>query len=98
MSATTAVAKAAAPAQRLRSKKVAARPLLEAERNYSIPDGAAAAGVAAITFWRAIYAGHLQTYRAGRKRIVSGAQIKTWLESGGRTGNAKKGGGERCDK
>lgn len=65
-------------------------PLLEPNRNYSIPQGAAAAGVATITFWRAIYAGHLETYRAGRRRVVSGEQIKAWLDAGGKT--SKKGG------
>lgn len=60
-------------------------PLLELNRNYSIQDGAAAAGVSAITLWRAIYAGHLQTYRAGRRRIVNGEQIMTWLDAGGKT-------------
>jgi hypothetical protein len=62
---------------------------LESDRNYSVPDGARAAGVATITFWRAIYAGHLQTFRIGRRRIVSGSQILEWLKAGGKTGHSK---------
>ena len=61
-------------------------PTLEINRNYSVPDGARAVGVAPITFWRAIYAGHLQTYRIGRRRVVSGAQIQQWMDAGGKTG------------
>ncbi|MGH9847903.1 MAG: hypothetical protein ACREEM_55155 [Blastocatellia bacterium] len=64
----------------------AARPALDPQRNYSIPEGASVAGVAAITIWRAVYAGHCQTYRVGRRRIVSGAQLQAWLEAGGKTG------------
>ncbi|MBS1790590.1 MAG: hypothetical protein JST85_22925 [Acidobacteria bacterium] len=66
-------------------------PILELNRNYSIPLGAKVAGCSAITFWRAIYAGHLETYRIGRRRTVSGAQILAWLEAGGKTSRAGQG-------
>lgn len=82
MAAATVMAKAKPKA---RSKKQAQSPLLETDRNYSVSDGAAAAGVSGITFWRAIYAGHLLTYRVGRRRVVSGQQIKDWLDAGGKT-------------
>lgn len=63
----------------------AARRPFEINQNYSVKEAATVAGVSAITIWRAIYAGHLQTYRAGRRRILSGAQVKAWLDAGGRT-------------
>ena len=95
MAAATAIVKAITPPRqgkikRIATKRTTLRPLLEDGRNYSIAEGAAAAGVSAITFWRAIAAGHLQTYRAGRRRIVSGEHVKAWLEAGGKTGNVKK--------
>ncbi len=68
-----------------RKKKVTPRPLLENDRNYSVAEAAAAAGCAEITAWRAIYSGRLQTYRIGRRRVVSGAQVRQWLEAGGQT-------------
>lgn len=58
---------------------------LELNMNYSVADAASVAGVSAITLWRAIAAGHLKTYRVGRRRVVSGEQIKHWLENGGKT-------------
>ncbi len=81
------------PKAKPKSQTSPSGPLLELNRNYSIPDGAAAAGVAAITLWRAIYSSNLQTYRVGRRRVVSGQQIKEWLESGGKTSG--KGGGDQ---
>jgi excisionase family DNA binding protein len=97
MPVTTAVAKAKPAVKRGKAATKKAKrtpsPLLENQRIYSIPEGAAAAGVSTITFWRAIYAGHLKTYRAGRNRRISGEQIKTWLEAGGKT--SQKGGGEQ---
>lgn len=81
MSADTAVVKT----KTAKLKTAAVRPPLELNRNYSVPEAAAAAGVAAITLWRAIYAERLRTYRIGRRRVVSGAQIKTWLDEGGKT-------------
>lgn len=79
---------------RLRTKKTAAaksktkkpdnRPL-ELNVNYSVDDAAVVAGVAAITLWRAIGSNNLKTYRVGRRRVVSGQQIKDWLENGGKT-------------
>lgn len=58
---------------------------LELNMNYSVQDAVNVVGASAITLWRAIAAGHLETYRIGRKRLVSGEQLKRWLENGGKT-------------
>ncbi len=63
---------------------------LEPNQNYSIDDGAKAAGVSSITIWRAIYAGHLETHRIGRRRILSGSQILTWIQAGGKTSRSEQ--------
>lgn len=97
MSAMTVATKAKTKTKAKANKNNARLPL-ETNCNYSVPDGAAAAGVAPVTFWRAIYGGHLQHYRVGRRVILSGAQIKAWLDAGGRTSRVTKGGGERCEQ
>jgi hypothetical protein len=74
----------------IRKKRTVRRIPLELNRNYSVPEGAEAANVAPVTMWRAIAGNHLQTCRAGRRRIVSGQQIKDWLDAGGKT--SKEGG------
>ncbi|QQS46475.1 MAG: helix-turn-helix domain-containing protein [Acidobacteriota bacterium] len=86
--ATTQTAVKAKPSGRQKSKRLIVP--LDSTLNYSINDGAAAAGVSSTTIWRAVYSGNLETYRAGRRRIISGAQIKAWLEAGGKTGRTSK--------
>lgn len=89
MSTTQRAVKAKNPASTKRERRSIP---LETTQNYSVRDGAAAAGVSAMTVWRAIYSGNLECYRAGRRRILSGAQIKAWLEAGGKTSRIEKGG------
>lgn len=85
VSALTAKLRTKKPAAaKSKTKKSDNRPL-ELNMNYSIQEAAIVAGVAAITLWRAIAADHLKTYRVGRRRVVSGEQIKQWLENGGKT-------------
>lgn len=74
--------------------RILAPPTLEPNRNYSVPQGALAVGVASITLWRAIYAGHCQHYRVGRRVLVSGNFLFEWLNSGGKTGHHAEKGGE----
>lgn len=74
------------PARKMaKASKLAARPILEDDRIYRIPEVAAVANCAVPTVWRAIYSQHLKTYRVGRYRRVAGAQIRAWLEAGGKT-------------
>ena len=61
------------------------RPTLETSRNYPVKEGALCVGVSVATIWRAIQAGRLKTYRVGSRVIISGEQLKNWLESGGKT-------------
>ena len=70
--------------KRRRSKTQISKPL-ELNMNYSVQDAVNVVGASAITLWRAIAAGHLETYRVGRKRLLSGEQLKRWLENGGKT-------------
>jgi excisionase family DNA binding protein len=62
------------------------RPTLELAAHYSVKQAAAVVNCAEITIWRAISSANLQTHRTGRKRLISGAQLKNWLDAGGKTG------------
>lgn len=91
---------ALATAQAKRAKKptpltkIKNRPSLDLSKNYGPTEGAIVAGVSASTFWRAIYLNQekpgqgLPHYRVGRRIVVSGEQIKAWLEKGGQTGRS----------
>lgn len=58
---------------------------------YSRAEASDLTGVAQITLIRATDAGHLKSYRVGRRVIYSGSQILNWLEEGGKTA-ARRGG------
>lgn len=62
------------------------RPPLELTAHYSVKQVAVVVNCAEITIWRAISSDNLKTHRTGRKRLISGAQIKAWLDAGGKTG------------
>ena len=68
-----------------------ARPLLEENRNYTIVEAASATGVSPTTIWRALDTERLQCFRVGRRIIVAGHHLKTWLTAGGQTGWTKGG-------
>lgn len=65
--------------------KAVARPSLVADRIFSRSEAALATGVAEITLIRALEAGHLHAYRAGRRILHSGQHLLDWLEAGGKT-------------
>ncbi len=58
---------------------------LTPNRNFSVNEAAASLSINAITIWRAIWGGHLQTYRIGRRHVISTEQLLAWLEAGGKT-------------
>jgi len=75
---------------RKKRKRSIRRLQLELARHYAIPEGADVVGVHPNTLWKAVYAGYLLTFRAGRRRLVSGQQLQDWLNAGGKT--SKQGG------
>lgn len=58
---------------------------LQADVNYSAGQAAQAVTVSPATIWRAIYGGHLRTYRIGSRVVISGAQLIAWRDAGGKT-------------
>lgn len=89
---------AAAQAKRARKPsplmKIKSRLSLELSKNYRPIEVPFVAGVSISTVWRAIYLNQekpeqgLAHYRVGRRIIVTGEQIKTWIEKGGETGRS----------
>lgn len=75
------------------TRKIQSRPLLEADRNFTVAEAALACGVAEITIWRALESGNLLSFRVGRRVILNGGKhLLPWLEAGGRTGRGAEGG------
>ncbi|MDQ3011732.1 MAG: helix-turn-helix domain-containing protein [Acidobacteriota bacterium] len=70
---------------RKKRKKPARQLPLELAKNYALPIAAQVIGVHVNTLWRAVYSDNLITYRIGRRRVVSGEQLKKWLDAGGKT-------------